>query len=148
MIIVDVANQQSHLPFDQGRLKDAVQTVLEEASLAEAQISLAVVDDRTIGELHGRYLDNDSPTDVISFALERSETRLEGEVVVSAQTASAAAGRYGWAAEDELLLYVIHGTLHLVGYDDTTPEKQAEMHRQEQLHLGRYGLQVRRDLNE
>ena len=46
---------------------------------------------------------------------------LEGEVIVGAETALRTAPRYGWPPHDELLLYVVHGTLHLVGHDDRTP---------------------------
>ncbi len=58
---------------------------------------------------------------MLSFVLEQGEGFLDGEVVVSAETAQRAAPRFGWSAAEELLLYVIHGTLHLAGYDDATP---------------------------
>jgi probable rRNA maturation factor len=64
------------------------------------------------------------------------------DIIFSAYTALTAAPRYGWSAGDELLLYVIHGALHLVGYDDQTPEAQAEMRRQEAAVLARLGLVV------
>lgn len=114
--------------------------ILQDESFSRAEINVAVVDDPTIRQLHRKYLGQDEPTDVLSFVLENSEACLEGEVIVSAETALAAAPRFGWPAPDELLLYVIHGTLHLVGYDDTTPEKQAEMRRKEQSYLARFGL--------
>ena len=104
---------------------------------------MAVVDDETICTLHKRYLGLDEPTDVLSFVLERGEDALEGEVVVSAETAAVTGKWYGLSAADELLLYVIHGTLHLVGYDDTTPEEQAEMRQQETSYLARFGVRQR-----
>jgi probable rRNA maturation factor len=66
-------------------------------------------------------------------------------VIVSAETAELTAGWYGWTAEDELLLYVIHGTLHLVGYDDTTPETQIEMRERERACLACFGVEGRYD---
>jgi probable rRNA maturation factor len=90
-------------------------------------------------------LNHDYPTDVLSFLLERNDNRLEGEIIVSADTALSAAPRYGWSAGDELLLYVIHGALHLVGYDDQTPEAQAEMRRHEAAILARFGKSQRED---
>ena len=72
---------------------------------------------------------------MLSFVLERSEQSLEGEVVVSAETALACAARYKSTPEDELLRYVIHGTLHLVGYDDATPRQRAAMRRKERKYL-------------
>ena len=143
MIDIEIANEQSHLPLDDGRLRDAVRIVLENESIASARISLAVVDDPTIRRLHRKYLDVDEPTDVLSFLLEQGEDCLEGEVIVSAQTAKRAATRFGWPPEDELLLYVIHGTLHLVGYRDATPEEQTRIRRRERAHLSHFGLEAR-----
>lgn len=109
---------------------------MRDAGLSEARISIAVVDDATIARLHEKFLADPSPTDVLSFVLERSEEHLEGEVVLSADTARANATRYRNTAEREALLYAIHGVLHLVGYDDTTPRMRAEMRRQEKRYLG------------
>jgi probable rRNA maturation factor len=143
VITVEIANLQSHVRVRRRRLREAVEMVLEGKSPARARISLAVVDDPTIRRLHREYLGEDRPTDVLSFLLERDEDGLEGEVVVSGQTAAMAAARFGWPAEDELLLYVIHGTLHLVGYHDSTPEEQAQMRSQEQVCLSRFGIEAR-----
>ena len=133
-LIIEVNDEQSQLPEDP-RLVEAVRRILEEASIARARISVAVVDDPTIQQLHRDYLQIDEPTDVMSFVLDRTDDLLEGEVIASADTAIAAAPQFGLAPSDELLLYVIHGTLHLVGFDDVTPEKQVEMRRQERAHL-------------
>jgi probable rRNA maturation factor len=142
MIEVEVANRQHSLAIDADRLVEAVRGVLREAGVATGSVSIAVVDDREIHALNRRHLDHDYPTDVLSFLLDRKGDDLEGEIIVSADTALTAAPRYGWSAGDELLLYVIHGALHLVGYDDQTPEAQAEMRRQEAAVLARLGLVV------
>ncbi len=142
-IAVQIANLQRALPVDEERLRRAVQRILEKEALREAQISVAVVDDPTIRRLNRTYLNQDSPTDVLSFVLEQSEGRFEGEVVVSAETAQRAASRFGWSAADELLLYVIHGTLHLAGYDDRTPAQRARMQTREKAHLAHFGLEPR-----
>ena len=116
-------------------MRRAVLAIVRDAEISEAQISVAVVDDPTIAELHKKYLGDPDPTDVLSFVLEQSFGVLEGEVIVSAETALASAPRYGCTADDELLRYVIHGTLHLVGYDDTTPPGRAVMRKQEKKYL-------------
>lgn len=128
------------MPVDEGRLKAAVAGVLEEAAIDDATISLAIVDDPTIHDLNRRYLQHDYATDVLSFVLERTETRLEGEVIVSSETAVSQSRRWGWAGEDELLLYVIHGMLHMVGVADATPEDREEMRRREGKCLANFGL--------
>jgi probable rRNA maturation factor len=140
LFTVTVTNAQSKLPVDKKRLRQAVRMILRDESISHAKIGVAVVDDSTIAELHQRYLDDPDPTDVLSFVLERSPNYLEGEIVVSADTAAASAPDYNWMADEELLLYVIHGALHLVGYDDTAPKKRAEMREKEREYLARLGL--------
>lgn len=112
-------------------LSTVVKKVVADHGYSTAEISLAVIDDPTMHELNRRHLQHDYPTDVLSFVLDDDGPFLEGEVVVSADTASAKAPEYDWPYQSELLLYFIHGTLHLVGYDDHTPEDRQEMRRKE-----------------
>ena len=141
MLTVEINNDQALLAVDEERLRQAVDNVLLAGGIATAEVSVAIVDDATMHSLNAQFLDHDYPTDVLSFLLERSGDRLEGEIIASADTATRNAQQYGWPAADELLLYVIHGTLHLVGYDDTTDELEGVMRRAEAEHLGRFGLE-------
>ena len=141
VIHIALTNEQTTLSLDRRRLRRAMRTVLKDAGISQAEISLAVVDDPTIHRLNRQYLKHDYATDVLSFVLEQSDDRLVGEVIVSADTAKAAAPAYGWAAENELLLYVVHGTLHLVGQEDASRAQRAEMRRREAIYLARLGLE-------
>jgi probable rRNA maturation factor len=136
---VEIVQQQSAAAIEPRRLRRAVRTVLRQARLQKARVSLALVDDRTIARLNRRFLGHRGPTDVLSFLLERSPGYLEGELVVGADVACRAAPRYGWSAQQELLLYVIHGALHLVGYDDAQPGERARMRRRERELLAQLG---------
>jgi probable rRNA maturation factor len=98
-----------------------------------------VVDDATMQQLNARYLQHDYPTDVLSFPLERSPTSLEGEIIVSAETATRESHRFGWTPAEEILLYLVHGTLHLIGYDDQTEEESRAMREKERTYLVRAG---------
>ena len=60
-----------------------------------------------------------------------------------ADTAESSARAYGWSTDDELLLYVIHGALHLIGFDDKTPAAAAQMREKKARHLAAFGLQPR-----
>jgi probable rRNA maturation factor len=148
MLIIQLANQQESLAVDEPLLCEAVRAVLEGEGVRSGEISLAVVDDPTIHELNRNYLEHDYPTDVLSFVLEEADDRLDGEVIVSADTALSAAPRYGWAPQDELLLYVIHGSLHLAGYLDETPEERREMRDRERTYLARFGRAARYEDSE
>lgn len=84
-------------------------------------LSVILVSNRRMAELHRRFLQLPGPTDVITFQ--------HGEIFVSAETARANARRFGNSPEGEMRLYVAHGLLHLHGFDDKKPAAAAEMAR-------------------
>jgi probable rRNA maturation factor len=142
-ITIPIADQQSHVFLDRSLLRRAVRRVLRIAGVDNASISVAIVDDEAISKLNWKFLRHRGPADVLSFPLDDSHDdggRLEGEVIASAETAVRCAPQYGWSPHCELLLYVVHGTLHLVGHDDLTPQQQAEMQLLEQEVLQSLGI--------
>jgi probable rRNA maturation factor len=141
-ITVQIADQQQCVALDRRLLRRAVTKVLRQAGVRKAVMSVAVVDDATIAELNWRFLRHRGPADVLSFVLDDSDG-LEGEVIVGAETALRTAPQYGWPPHHELLLYVVHGTLHLVGHDDRTPRQRAEMQKREREILEELGIQRR-----
>ena len=143
MIKVLITNEQSQHEFECEQLRAAVLGVVDEAEIGKGEVSLAIVDDETIHALNVQYLQHDYPTDVISFVLEQAAGHLEGEVIVSAEMAATVAQENGWSTQHELLLYVIHGTLHLVGYDDKDPQKKIEMQAAERRHLRQFSIEHR-----
>lgn len=142
---VEIANQQSEHPIQADRLEDAVRRVLADADIQQGEISIAVTDDATIHQLNRRYLQHDYATDVLSFLLESAPPRLEGEIVISVDTAARMAPDFGWSTDDELLLYAIHGALHLVGFDDKTPEAAVIMRERERFYLSQLDVWVPKD---
>lgn len=139
-IEIEVANRQRHLKVRPARLRQLVRHVLESEAVERAGMSLAIVDDQAMQELHRRFLNVDCPTDVLSFLLSDEGGPLEGEVVVNAQQALRVADRMGGAAEEELLLYVVHGTLHLCGYDDRTRADAAVMRQRQAALLAHWDI--------
>jgi probable rRNA maturation factor len=137
-IEIEVANRQKHLQLREARLRRLVRHVLGAEGFERACISLAIVDDATIQELHRRFLHVDDPTDVMSFPL--GDDPLEGEVVVNAQQAVQVAARLGGAPEQELFLYVVHGLLHLCGYDDRDDRGAAAMRTRQTALLAECGM--------
>ena len=133
MITVEINNRQTHLEIQPQKLQDAVRAVLLGEGVEAATVSIAVVDDAAIHELNRRYLQHDYATDVLSFLLERDHDSLEGEVIVSAETAARECAEYGWSVQEELMLYAVHGSLHLVGFDDQNP-RQADCMRAQERH--------------
>ncbi len=103
-----------------------------EEVLGRTKVVVAIVDDATIAGLHERYLGVPGATDVLSFP--------HGEIVVSAETALREARERRIDPRSELCLYVVHGALHLKGFDDRTPRARGRMRAEERRILGRLGL--------
>lgn len=123
------------------QLQAIVQTVLAGEGVADAEISLAFVDDASIARVHKRFLGDPSPTDVITFPLSPpGQTPLLAELVVSAETARRSAAKHAGGLPAEIALYVVHGLLHLCGFDDHHPADRRKMRRREALYLRRLGL--------
>jgi probable rRNA maturation factor len=138
---IALVNEQSRHSVDERQLCEAVRAVLQDSELTSARVSIAVVDDPTIHSLNRQYLEHDWPTDVLSFVLEHDDAHMEGEIILSADTAEIAAAEAGWSAAAEQLLYAIHGTLHLVGYRDKTVAEGREMRAAEEKYLRQFGYE-------
>jgi len=92
-----------------------------ESPLAQyGDLEASVVSDEVLAQIHGDFLDDPTETDVITFP--------HGEILVSVEMAAQRAHEYGKDTKGELLLYLIHGLLHLVGFNDKESEERAEMH--------------------
>jgi probable rRNA maturation factor len=134
-----ISDQQGHVELDPQRVGDVVRHVLAEEELGRARLSMTIIDDAGIRGLNRQFLSHDYPTDVLSFPLSEDEDDLVGEVVISAETARRVADEHGTSAEAELLLYVVHGVLHLAGYDDAASADAQRMHEREEAILARFG---------
>jgi probable rRNA maturation factor len=138
---VSISSPQEIVEIDRGRMRQAATVVLDGEGESAGQVSLAFVDNPTIHRLNKRYLDHDEPTDVLSFPLsEPGEKRLAGELVIGVEVAQAQSAERGHDVHAELALYVIHGILHLCGYDDHDPKASALMRERERHYLNALGL--------
>lgn len=140
---IEITNMQSSVEVDETQLREAISWILKRALVDQAEINVAVVNDTTIHELNRKYLDHDYPTDVLSFVFDYEDGFLEGQIIVGGEVAAREATQFGWNGQDELLLYVVHGTLHLVGYDDLADDAQAAMREAERTALAQFGLEPR-----
>ena len=117
-------------------------TVLEQAAAAVLQheqvkpgsdLSIAIEDDERLRELNLQFLDIDAPTDVLSFPSGGEEIDPEtqndylGDIIISYQRAQEQASGAGHEVTDEMQLLVVHGVLHLLGYDHADPDEKARM---------------------
>ncbi|MFN4260239.1 MAG: rRNA maturation RNase YbeY [Gemmataceae bacterium] len=141
MLRVSIASPQELVPINRQLMRQAARTVLQGEDIHDAEISLAFVDNPTIHQLNQRYLQHDEPTDVISFPLSSGrQGRLAGELVIGVEVARTQAEQRGHDVQAELALYVIHGALHLCGYDDIKSADARRMRERERHYLHALGL--------
>lgn len=111
---------------------------------AHADMTIVLTDDRQLHELNLDYLNVDSPTDVLSFPAGEVDPETEslylGDIAISIPRAMQQAQNGGHPVEAEAQLLVVHGTLHLLGYDHSTDEEKAVMWAEQAKVLERLGL--------
>lgn len=128
---LDIHNAHPRLRLDKKAVARVV-SVLDEhrdkflGGCPDGELSLAFMTDAKLAKLHGDFLDDPTTTDVITFEGQPA-FGVAGEVCVSADTAAAYAKEHRRDFSEELTLYVVHGWLHLAGYDDLVPAKKRKM---------------------
>src|SRR5271165_3006581 len=131
-IEIEISDTQAHLKVDHLAVKNLVRKVLLAENHAIASLSIALVDNDTIHRLNRQHLGHDWPTDVITFPMsDPGALALSGELVVSTEMAVATAREMGGEPRDELALYLVHGLLHLCGYDDLNEQDSLAMKRRQ-----------------
>lgn len=140
---VEIENESGKVPFNAEAAQQLLQKIAADAGFPSGRIEVLIIDDPSIHRLNVQFLGHDYPTDVLAFEMEKDEDAgyLEGNIAVSDETAADRAAEYGWPAENELLLYVVHGMLHLVGYDDHSPEDEPQMRAKEREYLASVGIE-------
>lgn len=132
-----VSNRQS-MPVDEDALAALATETLIGEGLGACELSVSFVDDAEIEDLHIRYMDEPGPTDVLSFPLDEGDDeqdglRVLGDVVIAP---SVAARNNPDAPEAELRLLLVHGILHLLGYDHEDAAEKAEMWTRQERYSG------------
>ena len=127
---VQLANQQNLAPLDDARFRTLCERLMAEHGV-DAALSVVFVDNAAMQDLNRRFRSEDEVTDVLAFPLDDEsdpdEARLLGEVVVSVEKAIEEASQRGGPVASEIALYVAHGLLHLLGYDDHDPDETVRM---------------------
>jgi probable rRNA maturation factor len=139
-----VGNRQRRVRVSTSRLRATAEVALSALGRDDRDVHVSVVDDPTIRRLNARYLRRRTTTDVLAFDLEAGfhapgPSRLMGEVIVCADTARRQAKRVGVSVALELDLLLVHGLLHLAGWDDHEPREARLMHEREREILAEAG---------
>ncbi len=151
MITVQISKNFRSIDANLSRVKRLIRDICVRFELANAIINIAIVDDEQILQLNKQFLNRNCATDCLSFDLtdgyEPDSCRLL-DLVISGETAVRQAALRGHSTEAELALYITHGLLHNLGFDDSTPEKAKKMHDTEDEILQQFGYDLVYNNNE
>ncbi len=137
-MIIQIENRQKRVKIDKRRLRTMTTKLLKTLDCKDKEISITFVDDAQIQVINRDYLGKDRPTNVISFSLQEGDfggvnPAVLGDIIISAETALADAEKGRLTLDEELAFLIIHGLLHLLGYnhEGTTPQEAAKMRKKE-----------------
>ncbi|HZS06430.1 MAG TPA: rRNA maturation RNase YbeY [Blastocatellia bacterium] len=126
---IEVINRQRLHPVNRDEVARLARRVLERIGRPATSVTITFIRDRAMRRLNRDYRRIDAPTDVLSFPYQEPGGETDGDVIISVETAARYAEKLGLTFEDEIRTLVIHGVLHLAGYDHETDN--GEMNRLE-----------------
>ncbi len=126
---ISIQNRQRLLTVDVGRVRRSLKRLLKELGFRDSEVSLLLVDDDQIREINKNYLQRDRPTNVISFAMTEGafgdvHPEILGDIILSVETAARDAMACNIDFMDEVEFLLIHGLLHLLGYNHENVESK------------------------
>lgn len=137
-LTLTIQNRQRHFPVPRSKIAKIVRIFLKLEGVACDEVDISFISDKAMRSMHLDFFDDPSPTDCISFPIDYDEAigyKHLGEVLVCPEVAFRYSSTKQLVYLDELVLYVIHGLLHLCGYDDLDPQSRRLMRKRERYHM-------------
>ncbi|MEN6374480.1 MAG: rRNA maturation RNase YbeY [Smithella sp.] len=135
---IQIGNNQNLIKIDKRKIRSTISKILKHLNCAGKEISITFINDEAIKQLNNQYRNKNKPTDVLSFSLQEGEfgcinPDVLGDVVISVETATKNAQKNSLSSEQEINFLIIHGLLHLLGYnhENTTREETRKMKEKE-----------------
>ncbi len=126
---IHIQDPDQNLRINESQYREICKQTTQAIGLDAKSCAFIFVSDSTLKQMHSDYLNDPTATDVITFDL--GEDAVEGEIYISTDRARAQAGEYGVSPEEEVLRLMVHGLLHLKGYDDLTDGDRLVMKQEE-----------------
>jgi len=151
MISIAITQEYQGIDLSLSKLEQLIKSICTQHDVADGMVSLAIIDDIHTIEMNRKYLDCEGTTDCFSFDLSDDPSARDNrilEIVVNGEKAQQEAQKRGHSAEAELALYVTHGMLHNLGFDDITEDQSVKMHAREDEILQHFGYGIVYDSDE
>jgi probable rRNA maturation factor len=134
---ITIKNLQRKINLNPTQITKIVKTILKHEGVKKTTLSLVFVSNQKIKVLNKKYLKRDHATDVLAFDLtdrahqKKKTSEVTADIFISTDSAIQNSKKYRTNLDEEIVLYVIHGILHLLGYDDHDPQKTKKMRNKE-----------------
>ena len=135
---IQIENKQTKIKIERRKIRSTVLKLLKIMDCANKELSISFVDDNTIKQLNNHYLQRDHSTNVLSFSLQEGEygnvnPHILGDIVISTETAQRDAAKGDLSLSEEIDFLIIHGLLHLLGFNhkNTTKAQTTKMQMKE-----------------
>jgi probable rRNA maturation factor len=140
---LNIINLQKLHFIDKNRVKKLISSILK-VEKKNAELNLVFTDNKKIKKINKTFLGHNFATDVISFGYNNVslENNISGEIIISVEMAVKLAQKLKCTIEGEIALYLVHGLLHLLGYNDKLKKDARKMHQREKELLSMYGYDV------
>ena len=135
MLFEIINNFNKSYNFISSEIKNIILSIKNGENKNIQSINLIISNDEHLNELKKQYFNQDYYTDVIAFNLEDEGNSIDGEIYISMERIIYNENKYNCNLNDELKRIIVHGTLHLIGYDDTTKKEKESMTHLEELYM-------------
>jgi probable rRNA maturation factor len=125
--MITISNRQRSRKFNLRLLKEITVAALEELKIKEAELGIVLVGIGEMAYLNKKFLGHAGPTDVITFDYSEKPKQLHGELFMCVRIAERQAKEFGTSWQSEIVRYIVHGILHLMGHDDLQPAVRKKM---------------------
>jgi probable rRNA maturation factor len=137
---ISITNLQQLYPINRVRIRALIKEALRGKG---AELSIAYVDEQEMARLHKTFLDKEEPTDVLAFPYKDRSGKVVGEIAVCIPVAIKKAEELDSDVEAEVMLYTLHGLLHIMGYNDEREKDAKRMHLKEKEILAKFGHRIK-----
>ena len=133
MIEINIFNKALNLKIEDSKVNELVHLTLNETRYEKINLSFIFCNDQTLNDFKVKYFNDDVLTDIVTFPI-RNDSELEAEIYISHEMAIKNAKEFKVSLNNEMSRLIVHGILHLIGFNDITKEKKKEMfEKQEQV---------------
>ncbi|MFL2511042.1 MAG: rRNA maturation RNase YbeY [Candidatus Neomarinimicrobiota bacterium] len=141
MIKISIFNKEPNLKIKDSNVRELVHLALNKTSYEKINLNFVFCNNETLNDFKLKYFNDDVLTDIVTFPL-RNDSELEAEIYISSEMANVNAQQFKVSLNNEISRLIVHGILHLIGFDDSSEQKKKSMFKKQEQIISNYNKQV------